>query len=106
MEMIAGTTYRLRLINITPASAGLVFRLARDGFPMGWVPLAHDGWTLPVHQRDKISARQPVSVGETYDFTFTPERPGELALELWLPGPSLAVRQPIRVVAPEMTRDG
>lgn len=95
----------MRLINITPASAGLVFRLVRDGFPVGWRPQAHDGWTLPVHRRYETPGRQPVSVGETYDFTFTPERPGELALELWLPGPRLAVRQPIRVIASE-TSDG
>jgi FtsP/CotA-like multicopper oxidase with cupredoxin domain len=107
IEMTVGTTYRLRLINITPGNVGPVFRLVRDGFPVRWRPRAHDGSTLPLHQREPVAARQRVSVGETYDFTFTPQRPGELALEVRnglgaAVGPGgLLVRQPIRVVAAE-----
>lgn len=105
-EMTVGTEYRLRLINITADNPSPVFRLVRDGFPVAWEPLAHDGWTLPIHQRGGTPARQTVSVGETYDFTFTPQQPGELALEVrrglgapQQPG-ALVISQPIRVVAP------
>lgn len=110
-EMTVGTEYRLRFINITPEIVDLVFRLVRDGFPVEWRPLAHDGWTLPIHQRHEAPARQTVSVGETYDFTFTPERPGKLALEVRMgldtgrPG-ALTVSQPIRVVVPESDGGG
>jgi FtsP/CotA-like multicopper oxidase with cupredoxin domain len=100
IEMRVGTTYRLRLINITPNIVAR-FRLVRDGFPVEWRPLAHDAWTLPVYQREKVPARQLVHVGETYDFTFTPERPRELALEVRRGDGRLSVRQRIRVVEAE-----
>lgn len=108
IEMTVGTEYHLRFINITPDRFGLVFRLVRDGFPVAWRPLAHDGWTLPLHQQDEAPARQTVSVGETYDYTFTPQQPGQLALEVrrglgaGQPG-ALAVSQPIRVVEEDDT---
>lgn len=97
--MTVGEEYRLRLINITPMSGNLVFRLVRDGYPVKWRPLAQDAWTVPPHRRDLTPARQWVSVGETYDVLFTPREPGELRLEVRNEevGGQLVVTQPIEV---------
>jgi FtsP/CotA-like multicopper oxidase with cupredoxin domain len=93
-EMTVGTTYRLRFINI--ALGGQVrFRLARNGFPVEWRPLAQDAWDLPPHQRDRTAARKTLNVGETYDVTYTPEEPGERVLQVRLG--DQVVEQPIRV---------
>lgn len=72
--------------------------MARGRFPVGWRSLAKDAADLPVHQRDRTTARQMVNVGETYDFTFTPNEPGELALEVRSDDGELLVEQPIQVV--------
>ena len=44
-------------------------------------------------------ADQNVSIGETWDFVFTPERPGNIRLEVWgdLGRRRLLSRVPIRV---------
>lgn len=82
-EMTVGKTYRLRFINI--ALGGIRnFRLARDGFPVDWRPLAQDAWELPPQQREQTEATIDLNVGETYDATYTPEQPGELTLQVKL----------------------
>jgi FtsP/CotA-like multicopper oxidase with cupredoxin domain len=93
-EMTVGTTYRLRFINIA-LGGQRTFRLARNGFPVEWRPLAQDAWKFPAHQRDRTDARIKLDVGETYDVTYTPERPGELTLQVGLG--DQVVEQPIRV---------
>ncbi len=80
-EMTVGKTYRLRFINIALGGIRNI-RLARDGFPVQWRPLAQDAWELPPNQREQTEAGIEVNVGETYDFTYTPEEPGELALQV------------------------
>lgn len=80
-EMTVGTTYRLRLINIGLAGEA-TFRLARQGFPVEWRPLELDAWRLPAHQRDRTAARKTLNVGETFDVTYTPQEPGELAFQV------------------------
>lgn len=82
-EMTVGTTYRLRLINIA-LGGEMLFRLARDGYPVEWRPLAEDAWDLPAHQRERTAARKKLNVGETYDVTFTPREPGELTFQVRL----------------------
>lgn len=77
----ANAPNRLRLINITPANVALTFVLT-DGFaPVQWTPVAKDGADLPLSQRRPVTARQLVSVGETYDFEIRPVA-GPLWLEL------------------------
>jgi hypothetical protein len=44
--------------------------------------VAKDGMDLPAHQRVMRPARQPVSIGETYDFLFTPPAPGRYLLQV------------------------
>jgi FtsP/CotA-like multicopper oxidase with cupredoxin domain len=99
-EVRTGTPYRLRFINITrDATVGL--QLKQDGALRMWKSIANDGADLSAALRVEGPARFRFSAGETYDFEWIPETPGEAALELeWQfptePG-SLILRQPIRV---------
>jgi len=81
MELKAGVTHRFRLINITPNFTATV-SLRGDGGPVTWKPVAKDGAELPPSQTKSRPARQVISVGETYDFEYRPEAPGELRLEV------------------------
>lgn len=99
LTLHAGTTYRLRLMNITLDSPGAQLVLLRDGAPVQWTALAKDGHDLPPWQRTTRAASQPVSIGETYDFTFsTPKPGGDLAMEVQSRRGALLARQTIHVV--------
>ena len=98
MTMRVGSTYRLRIANITTANAGLVAVLARDGAPIQWRAAAKDGFDLPAAHATMRPARQPVSNGEIYDFEVTPMEPGGLTFEVRGGGGALLVAQPIRVI--------
>ncbi len=76
-----GKTYRLRLIGIAP-SDGKNVRLLSDTTVQSWRAFAKDGATLPASQATVRPARLIVNPGETYDFEFTPTRPGALTLEV------------------------
>ena len=53
---------------------------------------AKDGFTLPPAQATARPSAVNLPSGETADFEFTPDRPGELALEVWsLPGVNLTL---------------
>jgi FtsP/CotA-like multicopper oxidase with cupredoxin domain len=73
---------RLRLINITANNVALTALLVRQFDVIEWTPVAKDGATLPPEQTQPRTARQLVSVGETYDFEIRPTRPGTLWLEI------------------------
>lgn len=100
----AGTTYRMRFINIAPdATVGI--RLFQDGALQRWTAVANDGADLPAALRTDVPAALRFGPGQTYDFLWTPRSPGEAALELeWQfptePG-SLNLRQALRVEASE-----
>jgi FtsP/CotA-like multicopper oxidase with cupredoxin domain len=78
----AGTTYRLRLMNIGFA-APQIFTLYRDSTAIErWTPVAKDGATLSGRRTAPRPARVLIGVGETYDFNFSPEAPGVGRIEL------------------------
>jgi FtsP/CotA-like multicopper oxidase with cupredoxin domain len=82
VRLRAGVPHRLRLINITANNVGLQAFLM-NGLEVGqWTPLAKDGATLPVEQAAVRPARQPIGVGETYDFEIRPSAPQNLWLEV------------------------
>jgi FtsP/CotA-like multicopper oxidase with cupredoxin domain len=87
MELRAGTTYRLRLININP-DWRVIFSLMSDSALAAWRPVAKDGADLPASQRRERPAFLLTGPGETADFEFTPAAPGTLRLEVktQLPG--------------------
>jgi FtsP/CotA-like multicopper oxidase with cupredoxin domain len=78
----AGTHYRFRFINISPNDSDIKVSLLADSKPVAWRAIGKDGWTLPEKLATLRPALQPVSVGETYDFEFAPDRPQRLVLEV------------------------
>ncbi|HVZ78684.1 MAG TPA: multicopper oxidase domain-containing protein [Gemmatimonadaceae bacterium] len=65
--LIAGEGYRLRLMNISLDDPFAQISLERGNTNTSWLPLAKDGYPLPEWQRMSRTARQLVSIGETYD---------------------------------------
>ena len=103
-----GRPYRMRFIGMQVRNPSATVRLtarpdsafltAPDSLVARWRPVAKDGADLPAEARTLRLAEQIVSMGETYDFAFTPERTGNLRLEVRTPRPGrLVVRAPIRV---------
>ncbi|MGH9509484.1 MAG: multicopper oxidase domain-containing protein [Terriglobales bacterium] len=80
-----GKRYRFRFINIAPNDADAVFSLRSEAGPVTWRAVGKDGWELPPTQAVKKSAEQKITVGETYDFEYIPERAGDLQLEVQAP---------------------
>jgi FtsP/CotA-like multicopper oxidase with cupredoxin domain len=96
----AGTSYRLRFINISP-DATVELTLAENDVPLRWTSLATDGAELPPRLRVDRVARLRFGPGQTYDFTWTPTSPGDATLILDWPFPTepgnLLLRQVFRV---------
>ncbi len=106
----AGRATRFRLMNLTmfnpnaryvlTARRDSVAELAADSLEVRWTPVAKDGADLPASRRVERRARQVVSMGETYDFLYTPVAPGDLRLEVRGSGVGvLLARVPVRVVS-------
>lgn len=76
LEMEAGTTYRLHLIQIHAQAATVLFRLGTDSTTARWTPVAKDGADLPPEQSIPKLASVLLGVGENGVFLYTPERPG------------------------------
>ncbi len=82
IELSAGETYRLRIINITLDRPNIVAFLQKAGKLESWNLIAKDGADLPPAQGGMRPAGQAISIGETYDFLYTPAAPGELSFEI------------------------
>jgi manganese oxidase len=107
----AGQTARLRLINLSTstntaapefwltARPDSLAALARDTMLVRWLPVAKDAFDLPASARSARAAQQIVSVGESYDVEYTPQRRGTLRLEVRAAAGQhpLFIRVPIRV---------
>jgi FtsP/CotA-like multicopper oxidase with cupredoxin domain len=107
--MRAGRTARLRFASLTQFSPNATVSLTtradsapagvRDTMIVQWRPVAKDGRDLPATARAERLAKQVVTMGETYDFEYTPTQRGRLRLEVREGGVAgkLMVRVPIRV---------
>jgi hypothetical protein len=84
MEFKAGTTYRLRLLNMT-GDVNTIVALLDGQTPVEWRLLAKDGATVPAHQATTRPATLFFDPGEIYDFEFTPKAPGKLVLRFGPP---------------------
>jgi FtsP/CotA-like multicopper oxidase with cupredoxin domain len=82
VELRAGVTHRFRLINITISRPGIRVEVRRDSALAQWRALAKDGADLPDEARVTAPARQPITIGETYDFALTPRDAGAMRLEV------------------------
>jgi len=97
LDWRVGVTYRLRFINIHAARAGLRGSLVSDSSLTTWRAVAKDGITLSGEYATQRPSQQQVSVGETYDFEFSPRASGDLKIEVRAAGGVLLGVQPIRV---------
>jgi hypothetical protein len=75
-----GTSYRIRLINITTARPGMRVELRRDSSVVSWRPLARDGAELPDGRKVMRRGVQPLTIGQTMDFEIAPREPGDMRL--------------------------
>ncbi len=87
----AGVSHRFRFVNIGVAAVGRV-AIRRDSVPVTWRAVAKDGADLPASQQTMRPAVSRVSVGETYDFTWTPT-PGRYRLLIGTPDSVLVTQQ-------------
>jgi hypothetical protein len=80
----------------------LNFRLASDSSVVRWRALARDGADLPPALRTIQLPQLAMGPGETADFTFVPDRPGSLTLEVWIDrGQRVAL--PVEIIARKCT---
>jgi FtsP/CotA-like multicopper oxidase with cupredoxin domain len=97
IELRAGTTYRLRLVNIT-GDVNTVVSLQDGDTTVAWRAIAKDGATLPPAQRVTRPASLFFDPGEIYDFEFTPANAGSLTLRFGPPpSPNPAMPRPVTV---------
>ena len=83
IELRVGTTYRMRIANIAADRPALRVYLMRDTVEYAtWRPIAKDGWKLTGASAAPRPSWQRVGTGETADFAFTPDAPGDYTLEL------------------------
>ncbi|UCC24222.1 MAG: multicopper oxidase domain-containing protein [Gemmatimonadales bacterium] len=76
-----GESHRFRIINIAPA--GMISAwITREDEPIPYRLHAKDGADLPEHQQVEVPSLQPIGVGETVDFIWTPDRPGVYELRI------------------------
>jgi FtsP/CotA-like multicopper oxidase with cupredoxin domain len=97
----AGTTYRLRLVQMGVARSAMWAELWRDSSRATWQAIAKDGADLPESARVNGVARIRFGIGETYDFEFTPEVAGPMRLEVrqgLFVAPPLLATMPITVL--------
>ena len=100
-EFAVGREYRLRIINIADNNAGFAVWLNSPAGYEQWTPVAQDGADLPKSFHVPTTAqRQQVSVGETFDFLWTPQRPGTYWLEVRRGGNGEFMGQAQLVVGP------
>jgi hypothetical protein len=88
------------LVNITPNDRLVNTSLLLNDHPVKWRALAKDGADLPPQQATARESVQPISVGETYDFEFSPDAPGAYELRFCSDLGS-EVTQMITVVSPK-----
>jgi FtsP/CotA-like multicopper oxidase with cupredoxin domain len=107
IALVAGTTYRMRFINITPVDSDLTYSIVdKTGSPVTWSAIAKDGQDLPSEQiTTKTTSGDAITVGETRDYSFTPQKEGELYLEaasfqrMWVKATLIVGPQALRPLA-------
>ena len=83
LYMKKGINYHFRLVNITAGWADLTTSIMHNGSPANWKPLAKDGADLPSYQQIiRPALNQPISVGQTLDFGFIPDKAGEYLFQV------------------------
>ncbi len=86
MDLAAGKTYRLRLINIAD-HLPLFITVNEGSKPASWRPVAKDGMPLPAAQAVARPAVLVFDPGEIYDYELTPSKGASLSLSFGPPPP-------------------
>jgi manganese oxidase len=98
-QLRAGTTYRVRLLNLHNFRLSMLVKVMADSSPLSWRAIAKDGMSLPPDQATVRPAVQQIGNGETYDFEFTPTVPGPLRVDVTnFNGRFLLASMPLRVL--------
>ena len=83
LYMKKGMGYHFRIVNITAGWADIETSIIHNDKPINWMPLAKDGADLPSYQQIiRPALNQPISVGQTLDFGFTPDKAGEYLFQV------------------------
>ena len=98
LQLEAGRKYRLRFINISTNNQAMQVSLRNPSGPVEWVKIAKDGADLPAHISS--SARETITVGETFDVEFSAPTAQDLVLDLLLPGQKIHTTQTLSFQAP------
>jgi len=97
LEMKAGEKYRLRFINIHVFRPSMRMQLLRGDTLLTWRGIAKDGMDLPSKQATMGSSAVQMGNGETYDFEFVPDAPGNIHLDITSAVGDLLVTMPLHV---------
>jgi FtsP/CotA-like multicopper oxidase with cupredoxin domain len=97
LELKAGEKYRLRFINIHVFRPSMRMRLLRGDTALNWRGIAKDGMDLPADQAIAGPSVAQMGNGETYDFEFSPDAPGDIHLDISAAAGGLLVTMPIHV---------
>ncbi len=85
MDLVVGVKHRFRIVNFHTFMANLKIEIKDDSGLLSWRALAKDGRDLPENRQTVRPAQQVVSIGETYDFEFIPDKPADYRLEIFDP---------------------
>ena len=79
-QLAVGTTYRFRIADLAAYRLTVPVRLMRDSALVQWRPIAKDGFPLSGARATVRPSATDVLPGETADFEFMPDQPGDLLL--------------------------
>jgi len=91
-----GTPYRLRFLSIQREKAHAVV-LRGDSVTQPWTPIAKDGADLPRALQRERASPFTLAVGETYDFSWTPQRMMDAEITVRRLGQNRLLSIPLRV---------
>ncbi|AHG92470.1 multicopper oxidase type 2 (plasmid) [Gemmatirosa kalamazoonensis] len=84
LSLVAGTRYRLRVIDISANDAHALALREPGGALATWRVIGRDGRDVPAAQAVPQPARENTAAGVTRDFELTPTAPGDYALSIAL----------------------
>ena len=92
----AGVTYRLRFLSIQRENPHAIV-LRSDSVAQRWTPIAKDGADLPRALQRERASTFTITVGETYDFSWTPQRVMDAEITVRRLGQNRLLTIPLRV---------
>ena len=97
LDWKVGERYRLRFINIHVYRPSMRMRLLRGDTLLTWRGLAKDGMNLPADQSKDVASEIQMGNGETYDFEVSPDKAGDIHIDITNAQGELLTTLPVRV---------